>query len=396
MLVPSPQGWAGRPLVRDMRVHLHDGALVVRWPGGRLEQRAAAGEVTAVVLVDGAPGPRRGSLLVPAATYGQLVFLAGDRPVLAVWLAEWLPTPNRDLDDRTVRDVSGANALAAALGVAVEPGEVSLAARTGSVLVTPLPLFSRRQKLALTAAWAGTAVWFFWAASFRVTSVPRPPVIGLLGAAGALGLVLMWLMTRRQATAELPDPPGSPIAPAPDRPVPRAFRRTCRMFVAARWVVLVDSDGREAWMPGPALGGITTGVVTTQALVLDDAAGHGLAALPLDTWFGQAGSLEQARDVLARVGIAVREEPSNRAPGAWFAGPDPLGPLDHPRLAEFREPRGWSRSGYIGGIAGLLGAANALQLGELVTAAVSVASTCLATGPGLVDWLTARRARALT
>lgn len=388
VLIPAPLGWGGRENVRALRIRAdRSGALVVERPDGTVERRAEPGEVTRVVLADvadaGLPASDYAAGVVSADAHGLLVVLAGDRPVLAVRLAEWLPSP-AELDGRTARAVSGANALAAALGRAVEPADArALAGRARAVravLVSPRPAVPETFRALLAVGWALLAVWGVASAILRFSSEPRPAAFGWIGAAAAFVLTGTWLVLRRRTSRPLPPPPGVEVAPAPVTPVRAAFRRT-RLYVSPDWVVIVDGFGREGWLPGPALGGVTAASVTTEAIVLDDAEGNGLASLPREAWCGAKGSEESLRRVLAAAGLPVRDEPSNRMPGAWLAAPFPMGAFDDPMFSGRREARGVpGMAGVVGGIAGGIVAVGALTLGEYATvAAGGVAAVAAAT-----------------
>ena len=397
LLVPSPQGWAGRRLVREMRIRVDEqGTLLVERPGGRTDRLAGPGEITRIVLVDapaGASGSRYGAALLPADAYGVLVFLAGERPVLALRLAEWLPTAARDLDDRAVRDVSGANAVAAALGLAVEPGDPMMADWARGVVVSPRPSLPAPYRALLAAGYVATAVWFVSLLVARLGTTSRPALAGLAGATGALLLTVAWLATRRIATKPLAPPHGREIAPVPAGPVPKGFRERCRLYVSPDWVVLVDAAGREAWMPGPASGGVTFASVTTEAVVLDGPAGIGMAALPRDAWIATREAEAVLRERLAGAGLAVRDEPSTRSAGAWLASPLVVAALDDPAFGDLREARGVpSRAGVLGGIAGAIGVVSAIMLDEPLTAAVAGLAMVAALATGLADLVAERRA----
>lgn len=354
-----------------------DGALVVDHPDGRVERRAEPGAITKVVLARdpaevGVPAARYAVGLLPADEHGVLVFLTGDRPVLAVRLAEWIPSP-ADFDGRTAREVSGANAVAAALDLPIEPANASapVAGDARRALVSPHPAAPRRAMVVIGASAAAVVAWLVASAVHRYTGGERHAAFGLLGALGSLGLTGTWLVLRTRASHRLPQPPGHEVRPAPAEPVPRGFLRS-RLFVSPDWVVIVDALGREAWLPGPALGGTVAAAVTSTAIVLDDEHGNGLAALPRVYWAGDPESERALRTTLERVGVVVRDEPSNRDPGAWLADPRALVPMDDPFFGDLREARGVP--GFAGGFGGGAGAVVTLSgilHGEAITVALA-------------------------
>ncbi len=375
LLVPAPHGWAGRAAVRGLRVRAVEGALVVEHPDGRTERRAEPGEVTRVVLVPdpqdvGLPRASYAAGLVPADTYGLLVALAGDRPVLALRLAEWVPAP-APVDGVTVRTVSGANALAGALGCAVEPADVAALApkvrELRAVLLSPAPRLSVAAKTLLALGATALAVWFVASAIGRARGEPRAEVFGWYGALGALLLTGTWLVLRARATKPLPPPPGTAVTAG-----------GATLHVSPDWLVLSDAAGREAWLPGPAYGGVTQAAVTTEAVVLDDANGNGLAALPSTAW-----DVDRLRSVLDDAGVTVRDEPSNRAPGAWLSAPALLA-LDDAAYGDLREPRGVPGMAALAG--GTLGAAVALS-GLANGEAVTIGGGALAALGAAAGWL---------
>ena len=104
------------------------------------------------------------------------------------------------------------------------------------------------------------APWFF-------------PVCGL-GVAAATRLLLADARSWRDATRLIDASPAAgdgAWAPRPAGPAPAGYLTRARLLVGPDTVVVRDTGGREAWLHGPARGGVTRTATTDDALVLVDA-----------------------------------------------------------------------------------------------------------------------------
>jgi hypothetical protein len=340
--------------------------LVVVHPGGRVDRLAGSGEVTRVVLVD---DPRLvrihrawlGLAHGSADAAGLLVFLAGRRPVLALRLADWLGSPNSGLDGPATRRVSGAVDLAAGLGVLVDHDDGSGIdvdrGAVGRVLVAARPRLPRWYSvlvalvavvglmlLALLAARGApdeTGVDGWGAGPGAVISTPVAVVVTLLIVAQVLGAFLLLLDSRRlqQQARQVVDP--QPYRPKPARPVNRGLLVNGSLQLSPELVVVTDGNGRQAWLAGPAAGGVVSAVLAPDAVILRDRAGSCLVQLDGQAWTGTPEGRDELTRRLTDLGVRVVHEPTAWSAGARsFAGPLVSPPLAIPPIVRGVEARG--------------------------------------------------------
>ena len=361
VLSPGPRGWLGLEQVRGLRVAVEDGALVVHHPDGRTERRAELGEVTRLSLhtgnvLHGFGRPVRGSGGAPVAEHGLLVAEVGDRPVLALWVTEWVPGPATGLTEVQARSLSGVDALAAALQRPVEAGDgVQLhhtEAAVREALVSAVLSLTRVEHRWRRAGFAALVLWglsFFAIGIYNAATtagegelnVPWFFPVCWLGVAAATGLLFVDARSWRVATALIDASPAAgdgAWAPRPAGPVPAGFLARARLLVGPDAVVVRDTDGREAWLPGPARGGVTRTATTDDALVLVDDQGGEHIALGLDWWAGAPGAREALGRYLEQAGLGTATGLVTRTP--VFAVPISLSPMTDPWFGDARESTG--------------------------------------------------------
>jgi len=362
-MTPAPQGWRGLAVVRRASVAVgEDGAVWLCGANGAPRRVAAPGEIDRVVLVDdpravGVPRSRFDVAETSVDAYGLVVFLSGRRPVLALRLGEWLPSPHRHLDGTAARRVSRAEDVVQALGLLIEYDDGSGVDHGGAAVrrvvhpgLATLPVWYR----ALVAAVAVAAVLVTVAAVVAGVS-SRAEVVGL-GARGdaLLGTVPAALpagLAAAQVVAgfvlhgearrlrRLPAAAGGhEVRPQPLCAVDRGFAEHARMLLAADAVVLVDGAGREARLPGPERGGVVSLSLAADTLVFRDRDQQVLAILDANAWVGTGKAERTLRARCESVGIRVQTEPATHQPDS-FAGPSVLLPLVAP-FARHVEARG--------------------------------------------------------
>lgn len=354
MLVPAPSSRGGLQALRTMRVIVDpNGALVVQHPDGRQDVRAAPGTVTGISYVAGRTNVHGG--VVPRLLDGGLgivVIRVEAQPVLALHLAQWLPGVASVESAADALRISGVEALAHVFGLAVTPLNHSPDVR--AVMVSPQPTPPSWWSWVGCTAVGLVAVTVLVAGVVGAVHGDRAPTwLQALYAATAMAaalLVVMTLVLRRRARAASGGAtlPGRTIEPVPSGPVPCGFLDNARLAVDGEMIVLRDRYGREAWMPGPAAGGLVRASWTAEALVLDDVRGTGWAALPRSAWFATSRAEDVARAALDEAGLSVVDEPSARAPGAWFAGPHGIPVRDSPSVLS--EATGEPRWGMLAGL----------------------------------------------
>ena len=95
-----------------------------------------------------------------------------------------------------------------------------------------------------------------------------------LEVAAATRLLLADARSWRDATRLIDASPAAgdgAWAPRPAGPAPAGYLTRARLLVGPDTVVVRDTGGREAWLHGPARGGVTRTATTGDALVLVDA-----------------------------------------------------------------------------------------------------------------------------
>lgn len=361
VLSPGPRGWLGLAQLRGLRVAVEEGALVVHHPDGRVERRAEPGEVTRLSLhtgnaLHGVGLPSRSSGGAPVSEHGLLVVEAGEQPVLALWVTEWVPGPATGLTEGQARSLSGVDALAAALQRPVEAGDgVRLHRTRAAVRDAVLAAAPSPGRLEHRLRRAGFAALVLWAVSFFATGVyasarglgqgeldaPWFFPVCWLGVAAATGLLLADARAWRAAVHLIHTSPAAgdaAWAPRPAGPVPAGFLSQARLLVRPDVVVVRDTDGREAWLPGPARGGVTRSAMTDDALVLVDDQGGEHLALGLDWWAGASGAREDLGRYLEGAGLGAATGLITRTP--VFGVPVSLGPATDAWFGDAREATG--------------------------------------------------------
>ncbi|HEU0103146.1 MAG TPA: hypothetical protein VFR07_12585 [Mycobacteriales bacterium] len=330
-----PRALAGRGLAaaRELRVAVDDdGALVVHRPGGRREVRARPGEVVRAVYV---AGDRRGPVRLPVRTTSDLLVLLGAQgPVLALLLLDWMPPA--DSDAEVARRTTGFSALLAALGLPLEPAEPQdlerlRAGALHAVLLRPQP----------PLPWPGRPRWLLLPASLLLCVAVSGA--GRLEAGAALAALLLgvpptvaWLRARgaAQRAPAGPRPPGRPVTVStrPTAPLPAGLA-AARLELGPDDVVIVDR-GREAWLPGPAAGGVTTAEIGTRAVRLRDSRGDSYARLERAVWCADDAATDAFTTDLVGAGLQVTTSPYDLGPPTRL-GSLAEGPVDR---------RDWSRT----------------------------------------------------
>jgi hypothetical protein len=383
VLRPGPRGWLGLAQVRGLQIAVEDGVVVIRHPDGGAEQRAAPGEVTRIVLVtDALLGhirlPSHASGGCPAAEHGLLVLLAGQRPVLALWVTEWVPGPALELDEVTARRLAGVEAVATALGLPVEPADLPTVRdhRPGilAATVSAVP-HARGRGRALRRCAFGALIVF--AVAFFVVGIagsvqeyrgvagplPFPAPIAWAASLAAAGLIVTELHARRAAATLIRASPAAAEqawAPRPAVEVPTGFLDRARLLLRPDAIVVRDAEGREAWLPGPAVGGVDRAVLTDEALLLVDSSGAEHLAVPHASWAGSGPARRELSHWLTAGGLRLSEGLPSRWP--WFAGPFLLGALTLPWLGAGREVSGLASSNAVAGVTFAAGAAGCFSL----------------------------------
>lgn len=308
-LRPAMLGGRALPAVRGMRVRVGaGGSVVVVQPDGVERVLAGPGEVQRMVLVDYAQ--RR---LVPGGGYTGpvLVLLGSGGPLLALRQLDWQP-PSAS-QPRDALEVSGFRALAAALGLPLEPpeGDDVLPDRVvRRVLLRPVP----------PRPWPG-----LWTAPLGVLGL----LLGFLSmvggeeAAGAAfvmatlvvvgPIVVSGSLARRQARRATATGPtagewsGVVVRPRPEQRVPRGLAEVA-LQIGPEELVITDR-GREVRLPGPQGGGVTQVSIDPEVVRLTDAEGRSYAHLDTELWAPTRERQVQLRDELRAAGLAVTLDP---------------------------------------------------------------------------------------
>ena len=309
-LRPALLGGRALPAVRAMRVRVgDDGALVLTQPDGSQRVLAGSGEVRRTVLVDYAE--RR---LVPGGGYtGPVLLLLGaDGGLLVAFiLLDWQP-PSAS-DERDALEVSGFRALAAALGLPLEPPEkddVPADRVVRRALLRPLP----------PRPWPGR-----WATPLGVLGlvlcwlamVGSEEAIGAVFVVATLAVVGPVLVSSSRARAQARRAAatgatagqwtGTVLRPRPDQPVTRGLAEVA-LQIDPDDLVLTDR-GREVWLPGPRRGGVTHAVIDQTVVRLTDAVGRSYAHLDTQLWAPTRDVQVQLEAELSAAGLTVTLTP---------------------------------------------------------------------------------------
>lgn len=325
-MAPAPATDRGRPVVRRRRLVVEDGLLVLQCEDGRREVLARPGEVVAATWVPEVAGR-------PEARVRETLELSlRDGAVLAVPLDDWLGTDWHPLpvDDggravvpldasgSTALRVSGASAMVTALGLRVSTARALTPRARGVPAGGRLPMWSR----VVLWAWVLPALLFFVLLIAPPFSDPSLDGQALRASLVLLGIALLAGLATGQALQlaaerdlDRVDLPATPWRPEPTVPASRAHVRVALLSAGRDWLVGREENGRETWLPGPALGGVVTARTVGSWLAFDDAAGATLHRVFWPAW-GDRPRLEQVRQELAGRGYEVVHDP----------GPEPTGP----------------------------------------------------------------------
>jgi hypothetical protein len=369
VLSPAPLGWRGLPSARENRLRVADGVLLHDRPGAGTHPLAAPATITRALHVDdpadaGMPRSARapafsGSRGRTFDQHGATVFLAGDRPVLAIRVAEWCPLPRLPDSTTDALEVSGVHAVADALGVEIESvgrADVAFLRRHGRQvtdrLVSPLPRLPRWFVVVTAIGYGALLAWLLTVVALAL-DLADPPLFGAMTIVMATGLLAVTagaIALRRQAVAAAARTPatGSAVVrPRPATPLPSAFTDNAGLLITPDWVVGRDAYGREAWMPGRTLGGIASVSVNPAGdLVLTDQSARTWAVLPGHAWFSDESGREHARRAAHDAGYPELPQPPSRAASgvvdlfSAFSPPpqDVLGPRPTEPRGLFRLP----------------------------------------------------------
>lgn len=296
-LRPALLGGRALPAVRRMRVRVTpDGAVERTDAAGRAVPVAAPGEVARVLHVDEATAQRL--LPVRPFTGPVLVLLGRDgAPLLALRLLDWAP-PATAVGAPWL-EVTGVYALARALDLPVEPAEgrdLPALEKLSRVLLTPMPSRPWPGRAALVACVPALVLGF---ACLPTLGDPDGVWVILLALLVVGPVIVVGHRARRAARGAGP-PPGADrrtaVRPRPEVPLSRGLVEAS-LQVGPEDVVLIDR-GRELWMPGPAVGGVSSVLVDPAVVWLRDGDGNDYGTLSSDIWAPTPESrAELARDL---------------------------------------------------------------------------------------------------
>ncbi len=311
--VLRPRATSGRGLLfaRGCRVLVDDsGALVTRRPDGEVTRIAGPGEVTQVLVLD--HELTRSRLGREDSYAGALVLLAGLRPVLALRLVDW--GPPAELGSAHRRTTAGIVALAAALGLPLEPAEPDtpgLEARSlRQVAMSPIAAPARPGRLATPL---GFVAILLACLAGPTGGRPAAAVVIVLSLLITGPLVLALLRGRSQArtalATTLPPAEGVRIVPRPASPVPAGVLDS--LLVVTPDEIFLRRAGIVVWLPGPAEGGVVQAVVEPEHVRLSDGAGLDHAELETALWCGDSSARATLVEDLRIAGLTVLEAPVN-------------------------------------------------------------------------------------
>lgn len=303
--VLRPRAAAGRgvPDARSCRVRVDAGALVLDRPGRATQVLAAAGTVTSVEHLE--PAQTAAALGRQGSAAGGLVVRVAGGPVLALRLLDWSPPTDAAVD--VLRATTGMEALAAGLGLPLEPGTASDVAALRAVEVRPLPSRSAPGRLspylAVSAAVLGFLAW--------PTGGSAPSAV-LTALALALVAPVVVGVVRGRATARAGDAQAAPagglvVRPRPTGPVPAACLD--HLLELRPDELLLRRRGTAGWLAGPASGGIEQAVLEPEHVRLTDAEGRDHAVLETALWCGDGQARAELADDLRAGGLRVLDSP---------------------------------------------------------------------------------------
>ncbi|WP_160009296.1 hypothetical protein [Nocardioides sp. AX2bis] len=294
---------------RSTSLSVEDAAVVLR-QDGREQVLARPGAVTRVAH----DAPDRPGLDPDRSS--RLLLRSGDRAVAVVHLDHFTAPAVLLSGDRSLqRSVSGADALAAALDLAVEQAD-----RTDrEVLGQAGREVQVRGRLRRTGSRWSYAVLLLGAVLTFLTLplLGEGPVLGVLAAATGLAVTawpaLAWWRRRRrflELDEEGPDtdeggPGATLLSPAP--PYDDLFPHT-RLLVGPRAVVL-HHRGRQTRLAGADLGGVDRLVHDGSSATFLDARRRALLAIDPAFWCPDPTRPERLADACRRAGIGVGRDP---------------------------------------------------------------------------------------
>jgi hypothetical protein len=261
--------------------------------------------------------------IVPGEGFtGQVIVLVGaeGRPLTAFRVLDWEP-PSAPLP-REALEVSGMRAVAAALGLPLEPaeeGDLPSTREVGRLLFRPVPPRPWPGRSATALCVLALALAFI-----AMTQAEEPAGAAFCAATLALMAPVIICGSRARAVAwraiaTVGRVPGPVLRPRPDRPVARGLMEaTLRM--EGDDVVLTDR-GREVWLPGPGGGGVSQVVVDPETVRLADAAGRDYARMDTALWAPTPADVERLRHDVTALGLEASVQP---LPGGGAAVVAPL------------------------------------------------------------------------
>lgn len=213
----------------------------------------------------------------------RLALIGDDGPFLVIALDQYCTAPYALHDPDILLDVTGAAAVAEALGVRIEPADDAMREemRWTRQLAPTLPgPHSRALQLAI-------ALGLLTLPAVMVLVALPALIVPLVLVATCLtvGPVLTIDRLRRHALAlleSLPDGlPGLEDARriAPTHPDAVGIRTPAVLYIGSRRIV-EHAHGAETWFPGSAAGGVVAARVQPEVITLRDARGHAVGTLP--------------------------------------------------------------------------------------------------------------------
>ena len=309
--VLRPRATSGRGLLfaRGCRVLVDDsGALVTRRPDGEVTRIAGPGEATQALVLD--HELTRARLGRVGSYAGALVVLAGPRPLLALRLTDWGPPAELGSADR--RTTAGIVALAAALGLPLEPAEPDMpgleARSLRQVAMSPVAAPATPGRAAVPLGCLAIFLGFLaWPTGGR----PVAAVLTVLALSVTAPLVLAAARGRAQArgalATTLPPAGGVRIVPRPASSVPAGLLDS--LLVITQEEIFLRRAGIVVWLPGPAEGGVVQAVVEPDHVRLSDRDGMDHAELETALWCGDNSARATLVEDLRIAGLTVLEAP---------------------------------------------------------------------------------------
>ncbi len=334
-----------------------DGVLEVRRPGHDPVVVASAADVTQVVWLDAERTTRvfatgwqqvtnrlfgwwlgrrgAGSLAGSAPPWmgsGACVVLTAGGPV-ASWLVDEVTPGDGDASQR--RTTSGSVALARGLGLTLEAATESDTIRPADVRRVWLRRSTTPRWLSPLAELSAIGSLLLAVASWSIAGNALAAVLAPLSLVLGAWVVAANVLLRRRALSLIGTPPV-PEGRTVCRPAGLDASDPQQLQIGADDVVVVDGDGGETWLPGPALGGVATIMVLESATTFLDsrhAVLHGRAGWRLAADEAGRGQLERAcREVGIEPDVVSAPARSSGAlnvhlgPGLGMGDLGPLGP----------------------------------------------------------------------